>query len=54
MEYSQGYYIHEDKVRGFHVNMGNVETKYNGRRGRQDHVTIISLHRQVWSYMEYN
>jgi hypothetical protein len=34
MEYAQRYHIHEEEVRGLHINMGNVEIKYNGRRGR--------------------
>jgi hypothetical protein len=29
----KGYYNHEEEVIGLHVNMGNVETESNGRRG---------------------
>lgn len=31
MEYSQGSYSHEDKLRGLDVNMGNNEIESNGR-----------------------
>jgi hypothetical protein len=30
--------------------MGNVDTKYNGRRGGKEPVTIRSLHREVKIY----
>jgi hypothetical protein len=33
MEDSKGSYIHEEEFIGMHVNMGNAETKSNGRRG---------------------
>jgi len=32
MKYSQGYFTHEDEVRGIHVSMGNAKTKSNGLR----------------------
>jgi hypothetical protein len=34
--------------------MGNVEMESNGRRGRQEPITMRSLHREVESYREYN
>jgi len=34
MEDTQGYYDHEDVIRGLHVSMGNEETKSNGNRSR--------------------
>jgi hypothetical protein len=36
MEYAQGSYIHEEKFRGLHVSMGNVEIESNGRRNRHE------------------
>jgi hypothetical protein len=47
MEYSYGYYRHEEEIRGLHFSMGNVEIDSNGRRGRQEPVTMRSLHREV-------
>jgi hypothetical protein len=32
MEYAQGYYNHEEEIKGIHVSMGNAETKSNRRR----------------------
>jgi hypothetical protein len=32
MEDTQGSYNHEEEIIGLHVNMGNVEIVYNGRR----------------------
>ena len=54
MEDAQGYYIHEEEFIGLHINMGNVETKSNGRRDRKEPVTMRSLHREVQSYMDDN
>jgi hypothetical protein len=54
MEYTQGSYIHEEDVRGLHVSMENAKTESNGRRGRQDPITMRSLHREVQSYREDN
>jgi hypothetical protein len=34
--------------------MGNVETKYDGRRGRKEPVTMRILQREVQNYREYN
>jgi hypothetical protein len=50
MEDAQGSYNHEEEVRGLHVNMGNVETESNGRRDRQEPVTMRSLQKEVQSY----
>jgi hypothetical protein len=50
MEYSQGYYNHEEEFRGLHVSMGNVETKSNGRRGRHEPITMRILQREVQRY----
>jgi len=54
MDDAQGSYIHEEEIIGLHVNMGNVETKSNGRRDRHDPVTMRSLHKEVWSYRNDN
>ena len=43
MEYVQGYYNYEEEFIGLHLNMGNVETKSNGRIGRNELVTMRSL-----------
>jgi hypothetical protein len=50
MEDAQGSYNHEEEIIGMHVNMGNVETELNGRRDRQETVTMRSLHKEVQSY----
>jgi hypothetical protein len=47
MEYSHGYYSHEEDIVGLHVNIENSKTKSNGRRDRQKPVTMRSLHREV-------
>jgi hypothetical protein len=47
MEDSHGSYIHEEEMRGIHVNMGNAKTYSNGRRGMKEHVTMRSLQREV-------
>jgi hypothetical protein len=54
MEYAQGYYNHEEEFIGLRINMGNAETKSNGRRYRQDSVTMRSLHKEVQSYRDDN
>jgi hypothetical protein len=54
MEDAQGYYSHEDKVRGIHVNMGNDETNSNWRRDIQEPKTMRILHREVHSYRADN
>jgi hypothetical protein len=54
MEYSQGPYSHREEFRGIHVNMGNVETKSNGRRGGKEPLTMRILLREVQIYREYN
>ena len=54
MEDSQGYYNHEEEVKGLHFNMGNVETKSNGRRGMKEPVTMRSLQREVKNYRNDN
>jgi hypothetical protein len=38
MEDAQGYYSHEEEVKGLHVSMENVETKSNGHRSRVEPV----------------
>ena len=50
MEYAQGSFIHREEFRGLHINMENAETESNGRRYRQDRVTMRSLHREVKIY----
>jgi hypothetical protein len=43
MEYSQGFYIHDDEFRGLHVSMGNVDTESNGIRDRHEIATMRIL-----------
>jgi hypothetical protein len=43
MEDAQGFYSHEDEFRGLHVNMGNAETKSNGRRYKMESISMRSL-----------
>ena len=40
-------YNHEEEIIGLHVSMGNVETESNGRRDRQELVTMRSLQKEV-------
>jgi hypothetical protein len=47
MDDAQVSYRHEEYIIGLHVNMGNDETKSNGRRGRHELVTIRSMHKEV-------
>jgi hypothetical protein len=54
MEDAQGYYSHEEEIIGLHINMGNVEIESNGRRDRQEPVTMRSLHREVQIYRDDN
>ena len=54
MEYAQGYYNHEEEIRGIHVIMGNFETESNGRRDRKELVTMKILHREVQIYRDDN
>jgi hypothetical protein len=54
MEDAQGFYNHEEEIGGLHTNMGNVETESNGRRNRQDLVTMSSLQKEVQSYRADN
>jgi hypothetical protein len=54
MEDAQGYYNHEEEIIGLHVNMGNVETESNGRRDRQEPVTMRSLQKEVQRYRVIN
>jgi hypothetical protein len=54
MEDAQGSFVHKKEIRGLHVSMGYVETELNGRRDRQNPVTMRSLHREVQNYREDN
>jgi hypothetical protein len=54
MEDAQGSYSYEEEIKGLHVIMGNVETKYNGRRGKEKPIIMRSLHREVQSYRSDN
>jgi hypothetical protein len=47
MEYSQVSYSHEEEVIGLHVSMGNAKIESNGRRGRNKHITMRILYREV-------
>jgi hypothetical protein len=50
MEDAQGFYDHEEEIGGMHTNMGNVDTMSNGRRDRQEIVTMRSLQKEVQRY----
>ena len=54
MEDVHGSCSHEEEVIGLHVSMGNVVTESNGRRDRQEPVTMIILHREVHIYRDNN
>jgi len=54
MEYSQGYYNHEDEFKVIHVSMGNVKMESNTRRGKHEPVTMRILNREVHNYREHN
>jgi hypothetical protein len=54
MEYAQGSCSQEEEFIGLHVSMGNVETNFNGRRGREEHVNMRSLQREVKIYRDDN
>ena len=54
MEDAQEFYSHEEEIRGLHTNMGNVETESNGRRDRQEPVTMRTLQKEVQSYKADN
>jgi hypothetical protein len=55
MENAQIIYIHDDEVRGFHINLGNAEVESNGHgEGNLEIInlvdTIKSLQRDVLRY----
>jgi len=59
MEYKQGAYIQEDKIRGMYVNMGNERTNSNGHgEGKEEKMkfieTIKVLKKNVQSYKSDN
>jgi hypothetical protein len=54
MDDDQGSYIHEEEIIIMHFDMGNDETKSNGRRDRQEPITMRSLHREVKRYRDDN
>jgi hypothetical protein len=54
MEDAQGYYIHEEEIKGMHVSIGNVEIGLNGRRDRKDPITMRILHKEMQSYRDDN
>jgi hypothetical protein len=54
MKDSQGSYNDEEEIRGVHVSMGKVEAESNGRRGKQDPITMRILHREVQRYRADN
>jgi len=47
MEYFQGYYSHEDGIIGLHFSMGNIETEFNGHRGRVDSMELHETMRNL-------
>jgi len=47
MENAHGSYNHGEEIKGLYINMGNVETSSNGRRGTQDPITMRNLQREV-------
>jgi hypothetical protein len=54
MEDAQGYYIHEEEIKGMHVSIRNVEIGLNGRRDRKDPITMRILHKEMQSYRDDN
>jgi hypothetical protein len=54
MEDAQGSYNHEEQFRGMHISIGNAEIESNGRRDRQEPITMRSLHKEVQSYRAGN
>jgi hypothetical protein len=53
MDDAHGSYNHEEEIIDIHVSMENGEIESNGRRDRQELVTMRSLHREVQSYRAY-
>jgi hypothetical protein len=47
MDDAQGCYNHEEEIKGVHIGMRNSEIDSNGRKGKQDPLTMRSLHREV-------
>jgi hypothetical protein len=47
MEDAQGSYSHGEEFRGLHDSMVDVEIESNGRRERQEFVTMRILQREV-------
>ena len=42
MEATQGAYIHEDEIKGMHVNMGNEGTNSNGHgEGKEESMNLV-------------
>jgi hypothetical protein len=54
MEDAQRSYSHQEEIIGLDVTMVNAKTKSNGRRDRQEPVTMRSLHREVQHYRDDN
>jgi hypothetical protein len=54
MEDAQRSYSHQEEIIGLHVTMVNAKTKSNGRRDRQEPVTMRSLPREVQHYRDDN
>jgi hypothetical protein len=54
MDDAQGFYIHEEEIKGLHVNMGNAETESSGRKDMQESATMRSLQKEVHIYRDDN
>jgi hypothetical protein len=54
MEDDQGCYSHEEEFRSLHVSIVNVDIESNGRRDRQELVTMRSLQNEVQRYRDDN
>jgi hypothetical protein len=47
METSHESYNYKEEIIWLHVNMGNAKTESNGRRDREEPVTMRSLQKEV-------
>jgi hypothetical protein len=54
MEDDQRCYSHEEEFRSLHVSIVNVDIESNGRRDRQELVTMRSLQNEVQRYRDDN
>jgi hypothetical protein len=52
MEYEQRTYNHEDGVRGLYVNIGNEDTKSNGRREGEERMNLVETIKGLKKYVQ--